>query len=157
MLFRSSGRAITGIPFQPGMVFVMAAGSGAAHWRSRTFVNTNCSNFGSSAMTVTATLLSLTGDGFTVGSSTKANGAGMLYHYVAFKEDPAFLSLGSYVGNGITGRFIDVPGIDMKYLLMKSEKSGSVLMKTDLLDANKVVPVSGAEATGRINYMGLDG
>lgn len=152
-----SGRAITGLPFQPGMVFVMASGSGAAHWRSRTFVNTNCSNFGSTAMTISATILSLTLDGFTVGSSTKANGNGLVYHYVAFKEDPAFLKLGSYLGTGVTGRFVDVPGIDLKFLMMKSEKSGSTLQKNELMDANKVAPFSGAEATGRINYMGMDG
>jgi hypothetical protein len=61
-------------------------------------------------------ITSLDANGFTVGSDTTVNSAGVLYHWVAVQAGPGTLAVGSYAGNGALARAITGVGFAPEYV-----------------------------------------
>lgn len=144
----TDNRPIAGVGFNPDMVWILPRTDNRASWRSRTFPSANCSAFGSD-FGIAKTLTALNSNGFTIGNSARANKPLEVYHYVAFKEDPSLLSLGSYTGNGVAGNNISIPGFDIQYMFIKSAGTNAAVQKSDMLPL-----CTGSVASGSIEFAG---
>ena len=57
-------------------------------------------------------------DGFQVGADMVINGAGTIYHYVAWAETPGKVATGDYAGDGVDDRDITGLGFRPEYVLV---------------------------------------
>lgn len=81
----SSGRTISGLGFQPGLLWITPEGGGAgSDWKPSSLSGTDTFSFNVFS-TVTNQILSLINDGFTIGNHARVNG-GQTYHYVAWLQ-----------------------------------------------------------------------
>lgn len=94
-------KSITGVGFQPVMVWAGLGNNNALQFRT-TDMGANNMTFGVSAGVSTG-ITSLDTDGFTLGSSATVNTSSTVYYYVAFKSSPN-LAVGTYTGNGSDSR-----------------------------------------------------
>ncbi len=90
-------RVIAGLGFRPEAILIMSSNGSVI--RTSTMAG-DASKVGGSATSLTSNVIqSLTGDGFTVGTSSVANSSGVTYNWVAFGAGDNF-DVGSYLGNG---------------------------------------------------------
>lgn len=100
-------RSIATLPFQPDMVTVRGVGATTAVWRPSSVAGDYSLMFsGAAGATNNIQLFDTTG--FQVGTSTQVNTAGVLYHYVGFKESTRF-DVGNYIGAGAVQSITTVP------------------------------------------------
>ncbi len=119
------GRSITGVGFQPAMVFLKRDGDGAAVWSSISHPE-GVSSFFSAEEDRTDLIRAVEADGFQVGSDPLVNaGDGSTYHYVAFREAAGLLATGTYTGNGSDDRDITGIGFQPDYVWIKRSTAGS--------------------------------
>lgn len=100
----SSSQDITGIGFQPDVVWILPNSTGEAAVRMSSMSASFFFKGGSSSDIITSFL----SNGFRVGSHASSNTNGNTYHYIAFKSGTDFLSVGSYTGGGGDNRSIDI-------------------------------------------------
>ena len=67
----------------------------------------------------TAEIAALTGSGFSVDGNASVNQSGQAMHYIAFNQSVNFFSLGSYVGNGTSGRNITGVGFEPEFVMTR--------------------------------------
>lgn len=109
-------RTISGIGFQPDIVFVRHDGN------SRGIVRTANMPSGDSKLAATTNNLagdyiqSFTADGFVIGGEDDVNEDGETFYYVAMKTG-ANVSIGSYVGNGADSRSISGAGFQPDWVM----------------------------------------
>jgi hypothetical protein len=123
-----SGRTVGGLGLSPDALFVLDAGNQEA-----VFTNSAAGglafDFGSSA---NATWIpSLDADGFTLGSDDRVNGAGRIYHYVAWNELPGLMEVGSYAGDGTDNRNIAGVGFQPEWVVIKNTAGDGVVQHFD--------------------------
>jgi len=122
--------AITGIGFQPALVFVKFDGLGSAPWRSTALPEDVSVGFHGAGES-TGSIGAFTTDGFEVGADPFANyydfgkGQGGTYHYVAFREAQGLLAMGSYEGDGSDDRDIAGIGFHPDYVWVKVSSNES--------------------------------
>ncbi len=103
-----ASQSIAGLDFSPDIVFVLGNNSDEpVHKVSAVTPAANAFTFSGGASTNYITALGA--DGFTVGTDTRVNRAGDLYHYVAWNEIPGKIDVGTYTGNGADNR--NIPGV----------------------------------------------
>ena len=122
------GRSITGVGFQPAMVFLKRDGDGAAVWSSISHPEGVSSFFGAEEDRENLILL-LESDGFQLSSDPLVNaGDGSTYHYVAFREAEDLLATGTYTGDGSDDRDINDVDFEPDYVWIKrsTAESGAV-------------------------------
>ena len=101
----SPSRGITGVGFAPVVVMVKGNDTDAsddltsAVLRSATMPAGMAKPLKGDQALGGGMILSLDGDGFTVGSDRRVNASGIQFHYVAFEAAP-HLALGTYTGSG---------------------------------------------------------
>ena len=120
----NTSQAITGVGFQPNVVLWIGHGTG----RQSTFYS-DASSFSPNLTTAgTCQIMALThqsipdcyrsldANGFTVGDGPSAefdpNTNGLVWHYLAFKNNSGDFNSGSYQGNNAASRSITVSGLD---------------------------------------------
>ncbi len=94
-------RAITGLGFQPDMVYIKARTARSSMMRLSTFgagdatkdIGVSNGNF------VLNNIQSLDADGFTIGTDVRVNENAVTYDYVAFKAAAGYMTVGTYTGN----------------------------------------------------------
>ncbi|MEX0786486.1 MAG: hypothetical protein WD939_07615, partial [Dehalococcoidia bacterium] len=96
---------ITGIGFQPDLVFVKCACTEEAVVKTSTMGGDAAKPVTSNGGFQTNLLQALGPDGFTLGSSTLVNANGVPYYWTAFKAGDEF-AVGTYAGNGADDRSI---------------------------------------------------
>ena len=104
----SDNRSITGVGFQPNIVFIKgnAAQFLAARFSSETGdVSLNLAN---TVGEVADKIQSLDSDGFTIGTNAEVNSNTVAYYWTAILADAADCEVGSYVGNGSDNRNISI-------------------------------------------------
>ncbi len=125
----SDRRSIADVGFQPALVFLKWDGPRSAVWSSiahpegiSSFFDVNKSQAGY--------ISAFEADGFRVSSDSWVNQIGgpdtpTTYHYVAFREVPGRLAMGSYVGDGTDNRDISGIGFQPDYIWIKRGDEGS--------------------------------
>lgn len=118
-------RSISGVGFEPAVVFLKADGLGVAVWRSIAHPDRIASFF--HLQDDPANLIrAFQPDGFQIGSELFVNdGSGPTYHYVAFRDAPGRLKTGSYLGDGSDDRSITDVGFQPDYVWIKRSSSES--------------------------------
>ncbi len=120
-------RTIAGIGFRPEVVIVMS-GNGTAIRTST--MSGDTTKIGGAFTAVTSDILqSLTGDGFTVGTSAYANANGTTYHWVAYGAGDN-LDVGRYTGNG-TSQTISTIGFQSETAFVFGEGGTQVVFRTN--------------------------
>ena len=100
-------RAITGLGFTPDVVIVKGdVASRTAVIRTSTVLGDAAKSMGGGATMLADRIQSLDADGFTIGSSSDVNANGQPYFWIAFRQEPDLLQVGSYDGDGIDARSI---------------------------------------------------
>ncbi len=102
--------SVTGLGFQPD--FVTIKGDTAEEAVARTSTMTSATNntkpLVSGAALTSNLITSLDTDGFSVGSDARVNSSGVEYHWVAFKAVSGEIAVGSYSGDDVDNRIIDI-------------------------------------------------
>ena len=101
----TDNRAITGVGFQPDVVFVKCDCGQMAAVRTSTMAGDATKVISNTGTLQADHVQSLDADGFTIGASSRVNMAGATYYWVAMKAG-TYLSVGSYVGDGTDNRSI---------------------------------------------------
>ena len=105
-----------GVGFSPAYVWVMRrAGFAAIHATSS--LSTTSMTFGT--VTQTDGITAMGADGFTVGTSTRANASGANYDYIAWKAVSGGLAVGSYPGNAVDSRSITGVGFKPEWVIIQ--------------------------------------
>lgn len=121
-------RSITGIGFQPDLVWVKRIANGA-RWRSSSMSGDISQYFGATAQ-ASDIIQALESDGFQVGTSI--NEANLIYFYVAFKNTTNQFSVGTYTGNGSANRSITTSGINPDWVIVKATSSDTGVHRSDV-------------------------
>lgn len=105
-----ASKTISGLGFQADLVIVSpSTTAGVSVFKTSSMASTTTAYFSATADN-TASNLTLTSDGFTVGTLANVNSANVLYRWVAFDgsdcSSTGYLCVGSYSGNGSSSRTI---------------------------------------------------
>ena len=65
-------------------------------------------------------ITALGADGFTVGTDTRVNRSGDLYHYLAWSETPGKIGVGTYTGTGADNRNIAGVGFQPDFVMVQT-------------------------------------
>ncbi len=128
-----SGTAITGLGFSPSAIIIKRDGANAAVFKTSS-MSTNSKDLNTLVALESNLVISLDGDGFTLGSDARvnANGGG-IYHWVAFKSYAGEIEVGSYVGDNTTSRDLNVTTFQPNFVAIFPDSTNkSVWRSTDL-------------------------
>ncbi len=113
--------SITGLGFSPEYAIVIPSNNNRPHHRTPAG-GMRSDRFGAGGAT-TAAITSLDADGFTVtadGAPNNVNAAGVTYHYVAWNAVAGTTAVGTYAGNDVDNRPIELPGFQPRYVMVQS-------------------------------------
>ncbi len=114
-------RAISGVGFQPDVVFVKANAGDSTVCRISTMVGDLSKPMVPNFPVGTNRIQSLDADGFTVGTLGQVNSDGTSYYWVAFKAAAGALDVGTYVGDSNDNRSIGGVGFQPDYVIIFGE------------------------------------
>ena len=122
-------RSITGVGFQPALVFLKWDGFRTAVWRSATHAD-GVSSFFHGEGDLIEFIMAFEPDGFQVSADPWVNRDGgpndpAVYHYVAFREAPGLLQTGTYIGDGSDSKDITDVGFQPDYVWVKRSSADS--------------------------------
>jgi hypothetical protein len=100
----TDNRPITGVGFQPDLVIVKSERNYCAVARTSTMTGDAAKAMEGSGGIVADLIQSLDSDGFTVGSDNAVNRSGYMHYWAAFRAVSGRMELGTYVGDGTSGR-----------------------------------------------------
>lgn len=147
--------AITGIGFQPDVVYVKGNTTQAAVVRTSTMSAGYSKNLKSGGSYATNRIKSLDSGGFTIGTDATVNSSGVTYYWVAFKAAVGELKVGSYSG-AATAQDITGVGFSPAYVVVMNRASYSANHATSSL-AGKSWSFTGSSNTDGITAMLADG
>lgn len=138
----SPTRSVDGLGFAPAMVVVIPHGAPRCRFRTTDMPASHSVPFGDDSED-DDTLIALDADGFTLGAGDNLNDAGSTLSYLAFAANASSMNVGSYTGNGNTGRTIGSLTLTPSWLLTKQfgSKRGAHLT-TGLSGANQTLTFS---------------
>lgn len=110
-------RSITGVGFQPDLVWVFSNGANLAVWRSSDISGDSTAYWGGTAPAGNR-IQALEADGFQVGTDAVVNADTVTYFYVAFKYVAGFAAGIAYTGDASDDRNITGLGLDPDHALV---------------------------------------
>lgn len=110
-------RQITGLGFQPDLVWLKGENKKQAVWQSTPRGANDSMRFARNAKVA---ITSLDSDGFSITNTDEANELNSAYYYVAFASTSGTMAVGSYTGNGTASRVITDPGFMPEWTWVKS-------------------------------------
>lgn len=121
----SDNRAITGIGFQPTLVWIKpkdtTANNGAMSWDA---LGSDKSFDPTGSSTPSANMIqSFDVDGFTIGTEANVNTSGVDYVWVAMTGADSYVKTGSYVGNGTSSNIVSGVGFQPDFIIIKRNGS----------------------------------
>jgi len=155
----TDNRQITGIGFQPDLVWVKRGGSGTGYpaWRSSNLAG-DLSVFFANEAAAADCIQSLDADGFTLGTSTSVNASGATYYYAAFCDNGADFAVGGYTGNGTDNRDITGLGFEPDYVVVRCRSQARYsYARTDQFVGDLSANHFGGEYANLIQSFGADG
>ena len=138
---------ITGIGFQPDVVWIHLSNAGANGVLKTTSLsgdNTLDINGGASLPNA---IQALQADGFQVGTDGKVNTNGYTYWYVAWKNTAGFVKEGTYAGNDADNRDITGVGFQPGLVWVKKDNAGNGVMRPSTLVGDLSFPSLGRGAS----------
>ena len=98
---------------------------------------------------------------FRIGTDADVNNNGSVYSWIAFNDDTDFFRFGSYVGDGIAGKTISLPGFTPTFVFIV-DTSGigyGGMHRTSAMpgDATFIINTAGAHITGNITSLAVGG
>ncbi len=145
-------RTIAGLGFRPEVVIVMSSNGTAIRTSTLSGDATKIGTI--SGGVLTDVIQSLTGDGFTIGTSSYANSNAVTYHWVAFGAGD-HLDVGAYTGNG-TSQTINNVGFQAETVFTFAQFGYHTLFRTSQ-SASTFDLSNSAAYTGGITSFGADG
>lgn len=121
----SDNRAITGLGFQPTLVWIKpkdtTANDGAMSWDA---LGSDKSFDPNGSSTPSADMIqSFDSDGFTIGTAANVNTNGVDYVWVAMAADSSHIFTGTYTGNGTTSKIVSGVGFEPDLVIVKRNGS----------------------------------
>ena len=113
-------RNITGIGFQPDLVWVKGNLSARGMWTTSSMATDSSHDFHTRAPQSNR-IQELQSDGSQVGSNSEVNQSGNTYYYVAFKEEASSMAVGSYTGDGVDDTEITGVGFSPDFVFIDSD------------------------------------
>ena len=114
----SANRTISGLGFAPDAVIVKAINGQPAFIRTSTMATNQSKQLDSSGNIQANAILSFTPDGFIVGANNGVNASATTNYWVAFRQVPSQMQVGSYTGDGTANRNITGVGFQPDYVLV---------------------------------------
>lgn len=144
-------RNISGIPFQPDLVFGRSVSLVTSKFRTSAFVGDLSAPFaaGSDAANIYQQFNS---DGFQVGSAVDANGVSVLQYWIAFKAGNG-MRVGSYTGNGIDNTFQPLTSFRPNLLWAKSPSLAAISRPSSITADSTQLFSPAANITGGIKQL----
>jgi len=131
----AASRTIT-TGFLPEMVIAKRSTAVATHFRTASMAANRTEFFTSTAANTTGTYIaSMSGAGFTVG--TTDNTSGGTYYYVAFRSGAGSFAQGTYTGNATDARSITGLGFQPDLVLVKNSTSATVNNRRSVMSGDK--------------------
>ncbi len=138
----SSGLAIDGLGFQPDTVMIKSSTTAGVMVFKTSAMGASVTAFTSATADNTATNITFTSDGFTLGTLANVNTANVLYYWVAFTGSDCSATgnycVGSYTGNGAASRAITV-GFQPSFVMVKRSTAVDGNFRTASEPANETL------------------
>lgn len=154
-------RSITGVGFQPDMVFIKRANTVVGViYRSTTMSTNNAFDLGGAAGAGGNTIQDFETDGFQVGTSGAVNASGATYNYVAIKVPSGGGNCGNYTGNSTDNTDITTTAAILpEWVFIKGNAAVNPVMRGDANsgDQSSLLGNSLAVAANRIQALNADG
>lgn len=155
-----SGRAMTGLGFQPDAVLTKNTGTAAdTRFRTKDMSSTNSIPLRNDVAGDATGIRSLDADGFTLGDSDQSNGNNNDYVFIALKIDgTANFTTFTYTGTGVDNRTVTGFGFQPDFVLIKGDytNTGTYRYSTAVGD-NSSVFYGGTDGSGRIKSLDANG
>jgi hypothetical protein len=149
-------RQIAGLGFQPDLVLVRSNDANPAILRTST-VPGDASKVLAEVTALQPDLVqSLDGDGFTIGTDIRVNGAGTTYYWTAMKAG-SDLAVGSYVGDGADNRSISGIGFQPVWVLTFADAKDSYFRPSDAVGDASYKIAGFTTVANRIQALEADG
>jgi hypothetical protein len=131
----TAARNITtgGFSFTPDLIFLKRADGGTNLFRTSEHAANICSYF-TTTTDQSNRINSFLSGGFQIGSNAETNNSGSAFWYTVLREIPNIFVVGSYVGNGVDGRQIEV-GFQPSAVFVKGNTGQQLRFKTSDMSA----------------------
>lgn len=126
----TDNRNITGIGFQPGLVWLMGGSRHATFKTTATGISTDSSQFMYNGSNASNNIQALQSDGFQVGTAVQANENSIAYYYIAIKDGATSLNSGQYTGNGSDNRDITGVGFQPTFVFIKGAGTQNSVLRS---------------------------
>jgi hypothetical protein len=130
----TDSRNITGLPFDPDLVFVRSEGSANMLQKSSSTGRSTDTSAVFEGSYTTNRIQRLQTGGFQIGSNTGINAAATVYHYVALKKSEGLFYEGTYTGDASDNRSITGVGFQPNVVMIKSA-AASVRVRVRTVEA----------------------
>lgn len=151
----TAGNTITGVGFQPDVVFIKSAGANDLIARTKTMRWNQSKDCVSATLLETGLILSFDPGGFTIGSDNRVNQNTVAYYWLALQEGPDDLKCFTYIGNGSDDRPIPGAGFTPALTVLLSETTVAAEFK--MRGTANSQSLSSAETADRIQAFEADG
>lgn len=131
----ADNRAITAVGFSPDTLFIIPAGTAEAIFKVRSTVVPEAFSF-LDAFGNTTWIKTLDSDGFTVGTDSRVNASGTVYHWVAWNDVSDKIDSGHYDGNTSDSRVITLPNFRPEACLVRKQGGHHTVWHPDSLGAS---------------------
>lgn len=150
-------RGITGIGFQPEVVFIQGDGSGSGAWRTPSHVGDLSSDWTVEEIAAANKIQSLDADGFTVGTDADVNTNTTVYYYIALADNGSgAIAYGTYAGNDVDGRNITGVGFQPDAVILKTDGLSRTIWKTSDMTGANSTGFLGALSYSTVRLLSLD-
>jgi hypothetical protein len=102
----SDNRSISGVGFRPGLTFVFSQAVALSVHRFASMPPDSTFDFSANLLGISDLIQAEEANGFQVGTAAEVNLPATIFHHLAWVDDGLWVELGTYVGNGTTGRQI---------------------------------------------------
>jgi len=119
-----ASQSIAGLNFSPDIVFVLGNNGDEPVYKV-SVVTPAAVAFSFTGGNSTNYITALGSDGFTVGTDTRVNRSGDLYHYLAWNETAGKIGVGTYTGTGADNRNITDVGFPPDFVMVQNGRGGN--------------------------------
>ncbi|MDO8661655.1 MAG: Ig-like domain-containing protein, partial [Candidatus Omnitrophota bacterium] len=127
-----AGHDITGVGFQPDLVWVKSSGLNLGVWRTADVSGSNSLYFNGQSQGADQ-ITAFVSDGFTVGTDAQVNAGSTNYWYAAFKQAAGSIKVGSYTGDSTDDRNISGVGFKPGFVFVKDTVTDSAMFSCSSL------------------------